>query len=80
MEAWIGGESRLVVVTPEAIAEHLGLPGNEGAALSADERRRFVRDNISLVVAAANQKAGAADHAEDSLVIRRGELPDKQRT
>jgi hypothetical protein len=74
LDAWISGESRTVAVTREAIENYLAVSPEEAAAMSADERRRFVRNNISLVVAAANRKAHASDHAADAITIRRGEL------
>ena len=45
-EAWIEDESRVVVVTREAIEDHLALKPEEAAAMTAPERVDFVSDNL----------------------------------
>lgn len=73
-EAWIDGGSRTIAVTREAIEHYLALRAEEAAAMSADERRRFVRENISLAVAAASRKANTADTGAQPLTLLGGEL------
>jgi hypothetical protein len=74
LEVWIGGQARAVVVTSEAIEHYLALTPEEAAIMSANERRKFVRDNISVVVAAANRNILANVDSLDMITIRSGEL------
>ena len=64
---------KAVIVTREAIEDHLRLEPVRAAAMSAEERRHFVIDNLAIVIAAANQKTDALDDAE-TVVIRSGDL------
>jgi hypothetical protein len=79
LEVWIAGQARSVVVTSEAIAHYLALTPEEAAAMDAEERRRFVRDNISLVAASANSKVKREDGAPASITIHSGELHEQSR-
>ncbi|MEA3057462.1 MAG: hypothetical protein QOF34_277 [Sphingomonadales bacterium] len=72
-EAWVGERSRKVIVTREAIEDHLRLDPVAAAAMSAEDRRRFVIDNLAIVIAAANRKTDPADQAE-TVMIRAGEI------
>jgi hypothetical protein len=72
-EAWVGDQSRKVIVTREAIEDYLRLDSVRAAAMSAEERRRFVIDNLAIVIAAANRKTDSADEA-DIVMIRAGEI------
>jgi hypothetical protein len=74
LEAWIAGESRTIIVTREAIEDYLRLGPEEAAAMSAEDRRRFVIANLPLVIAAANRKIDPIDRAADLITIRTGEL------
>jgi len=47
--------------------------------MDAEERRRFVRDNISLVAASANSKVKREDGAPASIIIHSGELHEQSR-
>ena len=77
LQAWIAGESRTIAVTREAIEDYLKLDPERAGDMTAEQRSSFVRENVALVIAAAHRKAEQGDHAEDVLVIRRGELgPD----
>ena len=79
LEVWIAGQARSVVVTSEAIAHYLALTPDEAAVMGAEERRRFVRDNISLVAASANSKVKRKDGAAASITIHSGELHEQSR-
>ena len=72
-EAWVGDRSRRVVVTREAIEDYLQLDRERAAAMSAEERRNFVADKLSIVIAAANRKIDPLDQT-DLVMIRTGEL------
>jgi hypothetical protein len=74
LQAWISGESRTIVVTPEAIEEYLKLGPARAADITAEERRKFVEGRLALVIAAANRKAETSDHPAEPVMIRRGEL------
>jgi hypothetical protein len=74
LEAWIGGESRKIAVTREAIEDYLGLNSEKAAGMSADARCKFVRDHLGTVIAAAKRKMEPTDQAADLVTVRRGEL------
>jgi len=77
LEVWIAGQARSVVVTPEAIAHYLALTPDEAATMGAEERRRFVGDNISLVTAAANRKVAQDIRTRASNTISSEELNEQ---
>lgn len=72
-EAWVGEKSRKVIVTREAIEDYLRLDPVRAAAMSAEERRLFVIDNLAVMIAAANKKTDPADET-DAVMIRTGEI------
>lgn len=72
-EAWVREKSRKVIVTRGVIEDHLRLDPVRAAAMSAQERRRFVIDHLPNIIAAANRKTDPADDAE-SVLMRRGEM------
>jgi hypothetical protein len=72
-EAWVGEKSRKVIVTREAIEDYLRLDPVRAAAMSAEERRVFVIDNLAVVIAAANRKTDPAEETE-TIMIRTGEI------
>jgi hypothetical protein len=74
LQAWIAGESRTIVVTPEAIEDYLKLGPEEAGDITAEQRSSFVREHLAMVIAAANRKADPTDHAADPIMIRAGEL------
>lgn len=74
LQAWIAGESRTIVVTREAIEDYLKLDPERAGDMTAEQRSNFVRENLAMVIAAANRKAERGDHAEDAVVLRRGDL------
>jgi hypothetical protein len=73
-QAWISGENRTITVTPEAIEAYLQLSESDADRMTPEERRTFVERNLGSVIAAANRKAEAGDHAQDRITIRRGEM------
>ena len=74
LEARVGGQSRKIAVTRDAIEDYLGLGPASAAAMSAEGRCKFVRDHLGTVIAAAKRKMEPTDHAADLVTVRRGEL------
>ncbi|MGZ2412272.1 hypothetical protein ACUXST_001693 [Sphingomonas sp. F9_3S_D5_B_2] len=73
-EAWIAGESRKIAVTRQAIDTYLSLTPDQSAVVTAEQRCAFVRDNLALVIAAANRKIDPSDPAADTVTIRGSDL------
>jgi hypothetical protein len=74
LQAWVGGESRNIAVTREAIEAYLDLNSEKAAAMSAEARCQFVRDHLGTVISAAKRKMEPSDRAADVVTIRTGEL------
>jgi hypothetical protein len=74
LEAWVAAKSRKVIVTREAIEDYLRLDRAAAEAMTAQDRRNFVRDNLPLVIAAANRKTDAAAPVTQAVTIGAGEL------
>ena len=74
LEAWIAGESRRVIVRKEAIDGYLRLDPNEGAAMSAADRREFVRLHLREIIGAANRKLAATSETAHIVKIESGDL------
>jgi hypothetical protein len=74
LQAWIAGASRTIVVTREAIEDHLALAPQQAAEMTAAQRCEFVTDHLAQVIAAADRKAVRSDHPADPVMIRTGEL------
>ena len=73
VDMWVEGKLRCISVSREAIDASLQLSPQGAAALSDDERRDFVRNNLSLVVAAAKERV-KSNPAADSVTIEAGDL------
>jgi hypothetical protein len=73
VDIWIDGKVRAVCVSREAIGAHLGF--DQAEAMSDEDRREFVRANLSLVVAAAKARLSATNPATDAVTIDAGQLP-----
>jgi hypothetical protein len=56
-----------------ATEDNLRVDPLRAAAMSAEERRVFVMDDLAVIIAAANKKTDAADE-NDILMIRSGEI------
>ena len=74
LEAWIGGESRRVIVTGAAIDAYLRSHPNEAVATSAADRREFVRLHLREIIEAANRKLAATSETAHIVKIQSGEL------
>jgi hypothetical protein len=72
-EAWVAEKSRKVIVTREAIEDYLRLDPVRAAAMSAEERRHFVIENLAIMIAAANRKTNPEDDTEN-VMIHTGEI------
>jgi len=73
VDMWIDGKLRAISVSREAIAAFLRLPPASAAALSDDERREFVRTNLTLVANAATERLHSAPGAE-TVTIDAGQI------
>ena len=73
VDMWVEGKLRCISVSRDAIDAGLQLTPERAAAMTDDERRDFVRTNLSLVVAAAKERV-KSDPAADAVVIEGGDL------
>jgi hypothetical protein len=77
VDMWIDGKLRAVSVSREAIVAYLQLSSGRAAAMSDDERREFVRKNLTLVAKAATDLLRSMDPAADSVSIEAGQLTSR---
>jgi hypothetical protein len=77
VDMWIDGKLRAVSVSRDAIAAFLQLSPDRAMAISDDERREFVRKNLTLVAKAATDLLGSMDSGADSVVIEAGQLTSR---
>ena len=72
IDLWLGGRMRSICISQEAIGAIVGF--DQMTAMSDKERCEFVRTNLPLVMAAAQERL-AADAECDSISIDAGQLP-----
>ncbi len=68
------GHWRRIIVTREAIEDHLRLSPEEAAAMSQEERCGFVRSHLPYVFAAIRRKLRGTSGAAERMTIRAGEM------
>jgi hypothetical protein len=74
VDIWIDGKLRAISISREAIEAFLRLPPDRAAGMSDDDRREFVRTNLSTVVAAATNWLRYNDPSADTVPLEPGEF------
>jgi hypothetical protein len=74
VDMWIDGKLRAITVSREAIDAALQLSPERASALTDDQRREFVRTNLTRVVAAATEQLRAGDSTADTVTLEAGHL------
>jgi hypothetical protein len=74
VDIWIDGKLRAISVSREAIETSLRLPADRAAGLSEDDRREFVRNNLSAVVSAATNWLRFNDPSADTVPLEPGDF------
>jgi len=69
VDMWVEGKLRCISVSREAIEGFLRLSPDRAAAFTDEDRREFVRMNLSQVVAAAKAQLQSIDPTADNIVI-----------
>ncbi len=68
------GNWRRIIVTREAIEDHLRASPEVAAAMTADDRCDYVRKNLPYVFAAIRRKLRGTTGAAERMTIKAGEL------
>jgi hypothetical protein len=74
LDIHMNGQRRFVAVTREAIVRYLKLRPEQALDLDRRLRYQFVRDNLEIVLRAAQRKLDSANPNADLVMIRAGEL------
>lgn len=74
LDIHMNGQRRFVAVTREAIVRYLRLRPEQALDLDRRLRYQFVRDNLEIVLRAAQRKLDSANPNADLVMIRAGEL------
>ncbi|MFL6830444.1 MAG: hypothetical protein ACJ8D5_07485 [Sphingomicrobium sp.] len=79
VDIWIDGKLRSISVSAEAIEAHLRLPADRAAAMTDDDRRDFVRNNLAAVVTAATNWLRSTNPDADTIPLEDGQLGGEPR-
>lgn len=74
LDIHMNGQRRFVAVTREAIVRYLRLRPEQALDLDRRLRYQFVRDNLEIVLRAAQRKLDSTNPNADLIMIRAGEL------
>jgi hypothetical protein len=82
VDMWVEGKLRCVSVSREAIDGFLRLSPDRAAAFTDEDRREFVRMNLSQIVASAKAQLVTMDPTADNIVIggAQGGAPPTERS
>jgi len=74
VDIWIDGKMRGICVTRGAVEMHLGLPADQAALMSDEDRCEFVRTNLTLIMKAATSWLRKTSPIADTITIDTGQL------
>lgn len=73
-DIWVDGKLRLVVVTRDAIEDHLRLPPDAAAEFGPQHRVKFVQNNLHAIIAAARLNLRNGEPDTHVITIRSGNI------